>query len=43
MKKLIVGNWKMNLSIRQSLVLADRLEINIEKPTADIVVCPNFI
>ncbi len=43
MKRLIVGNWKMNLTIRQSVTLADRLLNNINKPTADVVVCPNFV
>lgn len=43
MKNLIVGNWKMNLTIGQSLVLADRLKANIKSPTSDAVVCPSFV
>ena len=43
MKKIIVGNWKMNLNTKQSLTLVERLVTNIDKPSADIVLCPNFI
>ncbi len=43
MKKLIVGNWKMNLNVKQSLTLLERLQKHIQKPTAEVVLCPNFI
>lgn len=43
MRRVIVGNWKMNLNIRQSEVLVSRLKANIIKPTARIVLCPTFL
>lgn len=43
MRRVIVGNWKMNLNIRQSEVLVSRLKANITKPTARVVLCPTFI
>ena len=43
MKNLIVGNWKMNLTIGQSLLLTERLKNNLKTPTSDIVVCPNYV
>ena len=43
MRRVIVGNWKMNLNIRQSEVLVSRLKANITKPTASVVLCPTFI
>jgi len=43
MKNLIVGNWKMNLTIGQSLLLSERLKNNLKNPTSDIVVCPNYV
>ena len=43
MKKLIVGNWKMNLTTKQALTLVGRLKMHTEKPTADVVLCPNFV
>ena len=43
MKKIIVGNWKMNLDSKQAEVLADRLRIHITSPTSKIVLCPSFV
>lgn len=43
MKRTIVGNWKMNLNIRQSEILLSRLKANIINPTASVVVCPTFV
>jgi triosephosphate isomerase len=43
MKNLIVGNWKMNLTIGQSLLLTERLKNNLKNPTSDIVLCPNYV
>lgn len=43
MKRLIIGNWKMNLDNRLAEVLVDRLRIHTTKPTAKIVLCPSFI
>lgn len=43
MKRLIVGNWKMNLDNKLAEVLVDRLRIHITRPTSRIVLCPNFV
>lgn len=43
MRRIIVGNWKMNLNIRQSELLTSRVKAGIKKATANIVICPNFI
>lgn len=43
MRRVIVGNWKMNLNIRESEVLVSRLKTNITKPTASVVLCPTFV
>lgn len=42
MKKLIVGNWKMNLSRAQARDLATALATR-ETPKADIVLCPAHV
>mgnify|MGYP003603103399 FL=1 len=45
MKKLIAGNWKMNLDIGEAVKLIDQLtaELNdYDFEKADILVCPNF-
>lgn len=43
MKRIIIGNWKMNLDNRLAEVLVDRLRIHTTEPTAKIVLCPNFV
>lgn len=43
MKRLIVANWKMNLTAKQADILVDRLRVHITKPTAQIVLCPAFV
>ena len=43
MNRLLVGNWKMNLDNRTAEVLVDRLRIHTPKPTAKIVLCPNYV
>ena len=43
MKRIIIGNWKMNLTAKQSEILTNRLVENTERPSADIVLCPNFV
>lgn len=41
MKKLIVGNWKMHLTLAESSLLVNRLHKEIKDTTsADIVLCP---
>lgn len=45
MKKLIAGNWKMNLDIPESINLMNQLcaELNdFDYEKADVLVCPNF-
>jgi triosephosphate isomerase len=44
MKRLIVGNWKMNLNPGEASVLVRRLEEKIKpSDTTEVVVCPPFI
>lgn len=43
MKKLIVANWKMQLSFKDSLILAKELKRKIKKAENDIVICPGFL
>lgn len=40
---LIVGNWKMNLTVEQASLLVERLSRGIEHPQHDIVLCPGFV
>ncbi len=40
---MIVGNWKMNLDIQQAKTLVSRLNEQIIKTDAKIVLCPNYI
>jgi len=43
-KKIIIGNWKMSLSYRQALDLAENLlEQNNQSEKVEVVVCPAFI
>jgi triosephosphate isomerase len=39
---MIVGNWKMNLNIKQSVNLAERLSMHIGSARSKVVICPNF-
>jgi triosephosphate isomerase len=41
--KLIVGNWKMNLSINEAIRLADRISALMPQTINKIVVCPSFV
>jgi len=43
-KKIIAGNWKMNLDYKNSLLLADKLSkiLNIKKSRNEVVVFPDF-
>ncbi len=44
MKKLIVANWKMYLTLSQSVTLAKRLTAVSRQPSAGcIVLCPSFV
>src|SRR5258707_105132 len=44
MKRLIVGNWKMNLGPHEAGVLVKKIEQHLEPhPNVEVVVCPPFI
>ncbi len=45
MKKLIIGNWKMALGYKESLMLAENLVLSQPyKPlSAEVAVCPSFV
>jgi len=43
MKKIIIANWKMQLSFKDSLILAKELKRKIKKSEKDIVICPGFL
>lgn len=44
MKKLIAGNWKMNLTAGEAKSLADTISSSAEKyPQVDFLVCPAFV
>ena len=40
-RKIIAGNWKMNLTLDESIELSNSL-INIKKPNIDIKIAPSF-
>lgn len=42
MKKLIIANWKMNLTIKDSLELARQFTKKIKTNQHEIVICPDF-
>ncbi len=43
-KKLVVGNWKMNLTVPESTILIEKLRKNLAKvEETEIVVCPTFL
>lgn len=44
MKKIIAGNWKMNLDYKNSLLLADKLGkiLNIKKSRNEVIIFPDF-
>lgn len=43
-KKIIAGNWKMNLDYKNSLLLADKLSkiLNIKKSRNEVIIFPDF-
>lgn len=43
MKRIVVGNWKMNMDLKQTATLITRLRTQITEPTARVVVCPSFV
>lgn len=42
MRKIIIGNWKMQLSVRESTALARRLRVGVKKTKTTVVLCPSF-
>ncbi len=43
-RKLVVGNWKMNLTVPESTILIEKLRKNLAKvDNVEIVVCPTFL
>jgi len=42
MKKLIMANWKMQLSIKESLELAKQFSKKIKAKDSEVVICPDF-
>ena len=44
-KKIVAGNWKMNLNLQEGVALAKELNAALEadKPNCDVVICTPFI
>jgi triosephosphate isomerase len=43
-KKLVIGNWKMSLSVPESTILIEKLKKEIPgNVSADVIVCPSFV
>lgn len=43
-KKLVVGNWKMNLTVPESTVLVEKLKRELAKEKhVDVVICPSYL
>ncbi len=44
-KKIVAGNWKMNLSLQEGLTLASELKSALaqDKPNCDVVICTPFV
>jgi triosephosphate isomerase len=43
MKKLLIANWKMQLSYQDSLALAKSFRKKIKKSTNELVICPDYL
>jgi len=43
MAKTIIANWKMRLSVSESLALAKKLEIKLKDTKQKIILCPDFL
>jgi triosephosphate isomerase len=43
MKKIIIANWKMQLSFKDSLILAKELKRKIKTTKNEVVICPGFL
>ena len=44
-KKIVAGNWKMNLNLQEGISLAKELNaaLEAEKPNCDVIICTPFI
>ncbi len=44
-KKIVAGNWKMNLNLQEGVALATELKdaLAAEKPNCDVIICTPFI
>jgi len=42
MRKILIGNWKMQLSVRESVALARAVRAGVKKIKTAVVVCPAF-
>ena len=44
-KKIVAGNWKMNLTLQEGIALAKELQTELEanKPNCDVVICTPFV
>ena len=44
-KKIVAGNWKMNLNLQEGVALAKEINeaLTAEKPNCDVVICTPFI
>ena len=44
-KKIVAGNWKMNLNLQEGLALAKELNeaLKADKPNCDVIICTPFI
>ncbi len=44
-KKIVAGNWKMNLSLQEGMALASELKSVLaqDKPNCDVVICTPFV
>jgi triosephosphate isomerase len=41
--KIIIGNWKMNLTVPESTLLLERLIKTVKVEKTEVVVCPSFL
>lgn len=43
MPKIIIANWKMKLSVEESLRLASKLNLGLAKSSRQVIICPDFV
>ena len=44
-KKIVAGNWKMNLNLQEGVALAKEINeaLAADKPNCDVIICTPFI